>query len=269
MRAVFFFFVFAGVVVVAAACSVDLKPEQKAAGALFPELASTSEMQHHLAEKIDRHVVGLPNVAPDDVTGAGLRRAVDAAVAEHKAALAALDAVAPAARGAFDAAVAAEDKDGAAAVLDDARQKHERGKREVADKSNVAIRAIEALRSHIEAEKARANEDVRRRAEVEAADERVLHKGGELGFDVAFKEDVVAEDDAFARLLTFAKRCEALRFELIGYGEHAKARAESVRVALEKNKARNRVTKISAREGDGGVAVVVQKPCPEGGYVDD
>ncbi len=262
------------VVVVAVAafvggCSVDLKPEHKRAAELFPEIAAAVEAQHHLGEKIGRHVVGLPNVAADDVTGAGLRRAVDAAVADHKKALAAVDDIGPAARGAFDDAVAGEDKDAAAAALDDAAAKLQRGKRTLADKSNVAIRAIEGLRRHIEAEKARANEDVRRRAEVEAADEIVLHKGGELAFALTFTGDAVTEDDGFGRLLTFARRCEALRFELIGYGPTAKARAESVRTALEKGKAKNRVTKISARAGEGGVALVVQKPCPEGGYVDD
>ena len=61
-------------------------------------------------------------------------------------------------------------------------------------------------RRHIEAEKARANEAVQKLAEVESAEERGLHKGGELAFAVGFKsDDVDVEGDGFQRLLGFSR----------------------------------------------------------------
>ena len=260
------------VVVVVAGCSVDLRPQQAAVAALKSDLAATGAAQHALSTKIEARIGGLPNVAADDAAGAALRKAVDDDKAAYVAALAAFDADAAAAAAAADAGLAAEDRGAVDDAVAAATQTLEQQKRGLADKSNATIRAIEALRRHIEAQKDRANEAVRAAAAVERAAERVVHKGGEIAFDVAFKDDSVVEGDVgFSRLLDFAKTCEALRFELIGVGEsrRARARAESVKAQLEKQKAKNRAVKVSTRAGEDGVVVVVQRPCPEGGYVDD
>jgi len=223
------------------------------------------------SEDLTAKAAALPAVVDADAAGKDLKVKFDSALGGHKQLLAKLDQIVVETKGAVEQAQVEKKILPVQEAINMGVAKFSALAPKLGDTAAAAAAAFEGLKSHLDAETAKAAAAA---ADPAAKDPTTVKTaGGEAAFTFVYTDkgtvDETASAAALDRLTKFLGSCDAIRVELTSTGDGklvevkvAKDRAEQLKKLIEGKGLKGKITKVSGDAGDGSTKVVVATPCP-------